>query len=119
MNIVDFLPVGEANAITMKELVFLLGCSKREARALIYEARCEGAVICSNPDSLKGGYFLPQNDDEVKRFIMFAEHRINSTKSAIKSAKKFLKEGGFNGEKTTPRKSVRYKSAIGCGDSKK
>jgi hypothetical protein len=98
MNIVDFLPVGEENAVTMAELAALLSCSKREARALIFEARCKGAVICSNPDGIKGGYYLPKNADEIKRFIMFAEHRINSTKAAVQPAKKFLKRGGFNGE---------------------
>ena len=95
-DIVDFLPVGEENAVTMIELANMLNCSKREARALIYEARCKGAVICSSPDSAKGGYFLPKNNDEVRRFIMFAEHRINSTKEATRSAKKFLKKGGFS-----------------------
>lgn len=97
-NVIDFLPVGEENAVTMTELANMLNCSKREARALIYEARCKGAVICSNPDSVKGGYFLPQNNDEIKRFIIFAEHRISSTKAAVKPAKRFLKRGGFNGK---------------------
>ncbi|MBR6996155.1 MAG: hypothetical protein IKH96_09080 [Ruminococcus sp.] len=96
MNIVDFLPVGEENAITMTELAVLLGCSKREARALIFEARCRGAVICSTADPVKGGYYLPRTDDEIKRFLMFAQHRVNSTLEAIKSAKKFLKKGGFS-----------------------
>ena len=95
-NIVDFLPVGEENAMTMTELANMMNCSKREARALIYEARCKGAVICSSPDGIKGGYFLPKNNDEIKRFIMFSEHRINATKEATKSAKKFLKKGGFS-----------------------
>ena len=98
INIADFLPVGEENAITMTELAFRLGCSKREVRALVHAARCGGAVICSNPDSLKGGYYLPKNDDEVKRFLMFAEHRIESTKAAVQPAKRFLKRGGFNGK---------------------
>ncbi len=96
LNITNFLPVGEENAITMTELAFRLGCSKREVRALVHAARCEGAVICSSPGSAKGGYFLPKNNDEVRRFIMFAEHRINSAVEATRSAKKFLKKGGFS-----------------------
>lgn len=82
----------------MRDLAAMLNCNKREVRALIYEARCKGAVICSNPDGINGGYYLPKNNDEIKRYIMFSEHRINSTKEATRSAKKFLKKGGFNND---------------------
>lgn len=98
IEIVDFLPCGAENAISQRELAKALSCSRREIRALIFDARRRGAVICSTADPICGGYFLPRNDDEVKRFIMFAEHRISSTKAATKAAKSFLKRGGFNGK---------------------
>ena len=95
MNIIDYIPVGEENAISQKELSVILNCSKREARAMIYEARCKGAVICSSPDSSNGGYYLPKDNQEIERFIMFQKHRISSTNEAIRSAENFLKKGGI------------------------
>ncbi|HOO05674.1 MAG TPA: hypothetical protein PLH83_04145 [Ruminococcus sp.] len=95
-NIVDFLPCGHENAIKMAELAVLLSCSQREVRALINAARREGAVICSTCDSTTGGFFLPSSVDEIKRYVAFQQHRISSAKEAVRSAKKFLKNGGFS-----------------------
>lgn len=95
-DIIDFIPEGEENAISQAELAALLNCSKREVRALIFCARIEGALICSCPDAARGGYFRPRTNAEIRRFLAFCEHRINSTKQSIKGAKRFLRKGGFN-----------------------
>lgn len=96
MNIVDFLEHGEENARSQRELSVRKGEPIRKIRAEIWEARIKGAVILSNPDKDSGGYYLPKNNEEVRRYIAFQQHRINSAKEAMKSAEEFLKRGGFN-----------------------
>ena len=98
MNITDFLEHGEDNAKSQERLQIETGLSKRELRAAVYSARCKGAVILSNPDRDNGGYYLPANNDEIRRYIAFQKCRINSAHEAMKSAEDFLKRGGINDE---------------------
>ena len=94
--IVRFLAHGEENAKSQEQLRLETGLSKREQRAAVYNARCMGAVILSNSDKDNGGYYLPANNDEVRRYIAFQKSRINSAREAVKSAEEFLIRGGVD-----------------------
>ncbi|MDE5576484.1 MAG: hypothetical protein K2J11_03750, partial [Oscillospiraceae bacterium] len=57
-NIMDFIPIGKINAISMAELALRLGKDQRTARKLVFEARNNGAVICSTCSGDKSaGYY--------------------------------------------------------------
>lgn len=95
INVLEFIPIGRKNAISMPELTLRLGLKNdtRTARKLVFEARRNGAVICSTTCSgdKAAGYYQPGNIAEVRPYIAMQEHRISSAKAALKSAKKFAK----------------------------
>ncbi len=93
--LLECLPRGAANAISMREWANLTGQKLREARRSIYELRCAGAIICSGTDrNGANGYFLPANRLEVERYVQFQETRIRAAARAVRSARKLLKGGG-------------------------
>ena len=61
MKISDYIPTGEANAISNRELAYRAGINERGVRKLVHEARIEGEPICSS-DS---GYWIAENIAEV------------------------------------------------------
>lgn len=97
MNILEILPTGAENATTQTELATMFNCSKRELRAAIFEARRHGAVILSSPNGVNGGYYLPKNNSEIRRYIAFQDSRINSATVAKRPAEELLKRGGISG----------------------
>lgn len=64
--------VGEDNAINQNDIVeeyfsnWFIDVSNREVRRLIRNLREEGYPILSTPHLPNGGYFIPNNYDEVK-----------------------------------------------------
>lgn len=91
-----FLLKGKKNAIASQKLADLVGCkSVRELQEVIAEERAAGAVILSTCQD-GGGYFLPQNTEEVREFVVTLESRGKNTLLALKSARDYLKrlEGG-------------------------
>lgn len=88
-HILDFVPTGRQNAVSMKELAIRIGVDQRTARKLVFEARKRGAIICSVCGENASGYYRPASIDEVRPYIAMQEHRIASAKAALKSAKKF------------------------------
>ena len=90
--LLECLPRGEKNAISMREFANITAQNLREARRSIYELRCAGAVICSGTDRNGAkGYFLPANRLEVERYVHFQESRIRAAARAVRSARKYLK----------------------------
>ena len=89
MKITDFLPVGEAHAISMRELSVRLGASERETRAIVLAERLKGTPICSDCKNGRG-YYLPANSNEAKIYIRQQTARINSAKAALNGVKKYL-----------------------------
>jgi biotin operon repressor len=92
MNILDYIPVGQANAIPTKDLINLTGLSQRHVCAAIESARTHGEVILSKAD---GGYWLPDENDikqtreELQRFVRFMDSR--NTFKTTASARKMLR----------------------------
>ncbi|MDE5742693.1 MAG: hypothetical protein K2H90_09620 [Oscillospiraceae bacterium] len=46
-DVVEIIPIGRKNAISMSELSMRMGEKERNTRKAIFEARRRGAVICS------------------------------------------------------------------------
>lgn len=96
MNIVDFIPKGRENAISMTELSIRLDCDKRTVRAAVFDARKSGAIICSTCDgNSSDGYYQPVSVEEVIPYVRMQQSRIESAKLALKSAEDYIK--GSNG----------------------
>lgn len=92
-EIMSMLPMGKENAISSAELTRVLRLkNKRELQLRIARERAAGALILS---STTGGYYTSCNRDEVLEFIRTLENRAKHTFSALKTARKFLKETEF------------------------
>lgn len=64
MDIMQFIPQGESNAISRKNLTALTGLNDRAVRECIEQARHRGEIICA---ATHGGYFQPDTIDEIER----------------------------------------------------
>ena len=85
-NVLDFIPAGEENAITARDLAALLHCHYRDITSSINYLRRRGAVICS----CQRGFFKPVESDEVSRFVRTMHSRLKQIKIATLSAEKYL-----------------------------
>ena len=74
MKISDYIPTGEANAISNKQVAVLAKCTPREVRRLVEQARQEGEPICS----CDNGYFIAETADELRRMLRKHYHQINT-----------------------------------------
>ena len=91
MDIISFIPHGEANAISRKELVEKTGLTDRAMRESIEQARHRGKLICS---STKGGYYQPENIEEIERMYWADKHRALSILHRMKTMRYLLKREG-------------------------
>ena len=73
-----YIPDGQENAISQKQLAAVLQCSLRDVRLMVEQARRQGVPICSSCDGVHGGYFMPQSKAEAKNYIFMQNHRIES-----------------------------------------
>lgn len=80
MKIIDFLSVGERDAVSLEELAISTGLPERAVKAEVLRARCAGDLIIST----QNGYFLPESVDDIRRFVM-------TRKAVIKTANKALR----------------------------
>lgn len=97
MKIMDFIPVGRDNAISMTELALFLHKDKRVIRAFILSARRKGAPICSVCGGGRCGYFLPSSIDEARIYIREQSARIKSSREAIRPVVDFIRPERGNG----------------------
>lgn len=95
-KISDFLPIGKENAISAQALCDLLHYENiRSLQAGIARERAAGAVILSTCQN-GGGYFLPKDKREIRRFIQTLENRAYNTLAALQSAWAALGQRGDN-----------------------
>lgn len=89
----SMIPHGAENAVSMKAFASISNLSLRDARRVIYEMRCSGALICSGTDVFgNSGYYQPVSIAEVERYVAFQEHRIIAAARAVRSARLFLRQ---------------------------
>lgn len=72
VHIADFLNIGAAHAIPLRDLVAITGWSEREVRRRIEAERRAGALIVSDN---KSGYYLTDDPAEAQRFARSMRHR--------------------------------------------
>ena len=63
----------------------------RDRQKQVEKERWEGAVILSTSIP-PGGYYLPENEREVRQFIRTLENRADNTLGALKSARAYLEK---------------------------
>lgn len=88
----ELLNKGKENAITTEELLRV--CNFNHKRELMYQIaheRKEGALICSTTSG-NGGYYIPNDKEELKKYVNSMDGRAKSIFSVIKSARAVLKE---------------------------
>ena len=85
LKVRDALPFGRENAIPAKVLADALGIpTTRELRKQIERERTAGAVILS--DCHRGGYYLSDDPEELRRFTRTLMARAKNTAKAAQSA---------------------------------
>lgn len=82
------LKAGEQNAVTSRQIQKAFGLSQRELRRIVESCRKKGVYILAS-DS---GYFFPENDDELRRFIRRENNRVKNQCVALAPLKRLLKE---------------------------
>ncbi len=92
MKLIEFIPYGRANAISMRTLSKRRGVDPRTLRLLIQREREQGAPICSNWE--QGGYFMSANKNEARIYYRQQRSRIRSAIAALNGVKRYLRGGG-------------------------
>lgn len=87
MNLLDFIPHGEKNAISAAELSKLNGRSTRFNRQSVLILRKSGVPVCST----ERGYYLPENDSETRAYIHSQLSRIGNGYAALRPFRALLK----------------------------
>lgn len=87
-DLTEFIPIGRANAISMRDLAALLNVDTRTVRALVQRAREQGAPICT--DFGNGGYYLPADMTEAEHYFRQQQARIKTARAALNGVTEFL-----------------------------
>jgi len=81
------LPIGNENAISVKQLSDLLGVGERRVQDYIAAARASKVPICSKKG---GGYFIARNRDEmyhtIRRLDLMAESNLFTLRDCLRAA---------------------------------
>lgn len=88
--LIDFLPVGETNAMTRRQLRVLTGLSDRKLRLQIAAERRAGSLILSSTES--GGYYQPESREELHRFVCSMRSRASSIYDVLGAAESALEQ---------------------------
>ena len=88
----EILKTGQRNALSPEYLTERLNLGTvRALQKQVEKERREGAVILSTSIP-PGGYYLPENEREVRQFIKTLENRAGNTLGALKSARAYLED---------------------------
>ena len=88
----EVLKTGQRNALSPEYLAKRLNLGTvRALQKQVEKERREGAVILSTSIP-PVGYYLPENEREVRQFIRTLENRADNTLGALKSARAYLEK---------------------------
>jgi biotin operon repressor len=87
-QILSLIPKGKKNGIKMSEIEALLGYNRRQITDSISRLRRQGVIICSSV--YIGGYYKPENKEELEEWLKIEKKRIKTHREALKPAKKVL-----------------------------
>lgn len=86
----EILKTGQRNALSPEYLTERLNLGTvRALQKQVEKERREGAVILSTSVP-PGGYYLPENEREVRQFVKTLENRAGNTLGVLKSARAYL-----------------------------
>lgn len=88
------LPRGANNAVPMVDLARVSGLSERGVRKSIENMRRNGSVVCSNDK----GYYLPENQLELRDYVRRMSKRAETTFLCLRGARALLRK--FDGQTT-------------------
>ena len=89
MNILDYIPKGEENAVSRQTLCKLTGKEDREIRRLIAKARREVPIL-----NFGNGYFIPTEREKGKAKVWYKKEAARA-RSIFWSAKAAREFGGM------------------------
>ena len=84
MKIADFLLTGKGNAISMPDLAHVSQVPEPALQREVLEARLNGELIISD----EAGYYLPEDESDIRQYVMTRKAYI---KTASKALKPFIK----------------------------
>lgn len=93
MKIIDFIPIGRVNALSMRDLARAANVDERTARQLVHRARANGEPICSTCEE-NGGYYMPRDIGEARVYLRQQQARIRSSNAALHGVKAYIKRNG-------------------------
>lgn len=89
-GILRMLPTNKADAVQLQDICSRLGMCKRDIKEIIKGLRSE-YPICAK-DTEGGGYWLADNDSDIKEFMRLIEARKLSYDNTIANMRQHLKE---------------------------
>lgn len=84
-ELLDRIPVGKQQAISMRVLADSFGMDISELKDYVLQARIDGCFIVSG----QHGYFLPETQEELQKYVI---HRKTVIKTAQKAIMHFQNE---------------------------
>lgn len=90
-KIMDFIPEGRENAVSMWSLSLALRTDERTVRKMVHDARISGQIICSD----EYGYYQPVCEEDLIKWLHRTESALKSKSKALQSARTALSEGRY------------------------
>lgn len=84
--LLDRIPCGEENAVSMRDLARALGEDPRQTRLRIEKARVDRNIIASTDQ----GYFIPETEAELREYVCRTWARIKTSYATLAPALTFL-----------------------------
>ena len=88
MKILDYIPRGQENAVSMADLAAAIGTDERTVRKIIEKARLEGAVIIGD----NSGYYKPASRQELEPYVHRIEKKARKILAAVGAGRRLLRE---------------------------
>ena len=94
MNILDYVAIGQENAISRRDLAYCLSTNDRTMRQIVELSRISAGslneVICNFQDGK--GYFRAENTDDLKIQLAINRSRASSLNEQIRNMERILKD---------------------------
>ena len=78
-GLLNLIPIGQENAISMKSLARLTDSTIQEIKQWVENARLDGMIVASS----QFGYYIPINEEELVDYYVRTKRRLNTTKKTL------------------------------------
>lgn len=78
-GLLNLIPIGQDNAISMSSLSKLTDSSLQETRQWVENARLDGMIIASS----QAGYYIPIDEEELVEYYIRTKRRLDTTKKTL------------------------------------